>query len=107
MAIDLKRIRDIGMRRVLVTTLQPVGCLPRQTASSSYKQCNDTENLASTYHNALLEEVVTTLNNSTKDSSFLILDTNSVFEKILTNETNLRGMQYSLLTIDSFHLFLD
>ncbi|KAL8255858.1 hypothetical protein R6Q59_030925 [Mikania micrantha] len=29
MSIDLKQIHDIGVQRVLVNTLQPIGCLPR------------------------------------------------------------------------------
>ncbi|MFS7889761.1 putative carboxylesterase [Helianthus anomalus] len=91
MAIDLKRVHDTGIRRVLVTTLQPVGCLPRQTVYSSYKQCNETENMASEYHNQLLQEVVATLNNNTKESSFIILDTFSAFKTVLDSKTVLTG----------------
>ncbi|KAI7757165.1 hypothetical protein M8C21_025735 [Ambrosia artemisiifolia] len=90
-AIDLKKIHEMGVRRVLVNTLQPVGCLPIQTVYSSYKQCNETENSSAKYHNQLLQEVVTTLNNNTKDSSFIILDTYSAFNTVLNTKAILTG----------------
>ncbi|KAI3823497.1 hypothetical protein L1987_04935 [Smallanthus sonchifolius] len=91
MAIDMKLIHDMGIRRVVVTTLQPIGCLPKETVHSSYQQCNDTQNLASKFHNGLLQQVVTTLNDNTKDSSFLILDTFSGFNTVLNSNTVFTG----------------
>ncbi|KAI3823498.1 hypothetical protein L1987_04936 [Smallanthus sonchifolius] len=91
MAKDLKLIHDTGVRRVLVTTLQPVGCLPRETVLSSYQQCNESRNSAATFHNQLLHQAVTTLNNNTKDSSFLILDIFSAFNTVLNTKRDTTG----------------
>ncbi|KVH90344.1 hypothetical protein Ccrd_007643 [Cynara cardunculus var. scolymus] len=74
MAINLKVIHNMGIRRVLVTSLQPLGCLPRATVLSSYQQCNATQNLSVDFHNQLLQRVVATLNNNTNDSRSLKFD---------------------------------
>ncbi|KAI3687766.1 hypothetical protein L1987_81469 [Smallanthus sonchifolius] len=91
MGINLKRIHDMGVRKVVVTALQPVGCLPKQTIFSSYQQCNETDNSAATLHNQLLQQAVTTLNNSTKGSSFLVLDLFSSFNTVLKNKGDFTG----------------
>ncbi|KAJ0715071.1 putative GDSL lipase/esterase, SGNH hydrolase superfamily [Helianthus annuus] len=101
MAQVLKLIHDTGVRRVLVTSLQPVGCLPRETVVSSYKQCNESRNTAASYHNQLLQQAVTTLNNNTKDSSFLILDIFSAFNTALKSKKDFRG-----IILDHSHLCL-
>ncbi|KAJ0616292.1 putative carboxylesterase [Helianthus annuus] len=91
MAIDLKLIHDTGVRRVLVTTLQPIGCLPTVTVTSSYQQCNESQNSAASFHNQLLQRAVTALNNNTKDSSFLILDMFSAFNTALKSKRDFTG----------------
>ncbi|KAD2015370.1 hypothetical protein E3N88_42019 [Mikania micrantha] len=91
MGINLKVIHDMGVRKVLVSSLQPIGCLPQQTVFSSYQQCNETENAASYYHNQMLQQVVTELNNATKDCSFLILDLFSSFTTVLKNKGDYTG----------------
>ncbi|XP_023749058.1 GDSL esterase/lipase At5g03610 [Lactuca sativa] len=90
-SINLKRIHDIGIRRVVVGGLQPLGCLPQITVSSSYNQCNDTQNLAVNFHNQLLQQVVATLNNNTNSSAFLILDLFSSFNTVLKNKGEFTG----------------
>ncbi|KAD5508469.1 hypothetical protein R6Q59_030948 [Mikania micrantha] len=91
MSIDLKQIHDIGVQRVLVTTLQPIGCLPRQTVLSSYQQCNENQNSAASFHNQLLQQAVTRLNNDTKQSTFLVLDLFSSFNTVLNSKTYSTG----------------
>ncbi|KAK9072823.1 hypothetical protein SSX86_009258 [Deinandra increscens subsp. villosa] len=91
MSINLKQIHDMGVRRVLVTTLQPIGCLPGQTIVSSYQQCNESQNAASSFHNQLLQQVMTSLNNNTKHSSFVTLDLFSSFNTVLTSKRDVTG----------------
>lgn len=93
-SINLKRIHDIGIRRVVVGGLQPLGCLPQITVSSSYNQCNDTQNLAVNFHNQLLQQVVATLNNNTNSSAFLILDLFSSFNTVLKNKGEFTGIYF-------------
>ncbi|KAF8403254.1 hypothetical protein HHK36_011355 [Tetracentron sinense] len=78
-ALNLKRIHGMGVRKVAITALQPLGCLPQSTALYSYQQCNDTENTAVNFHNLLLKQAVEKLNNESKDSAFMILDLYSAF----------------------------
>ncbi|XP_076933421.1 GDSL esterase/lipase At5g03610-like [Bidens hawaiensis] len=90
-AINLKAIHDLGVHRVMVANLQPVGCLPQETVSTSYQQCKESPNTAAKFHNQLLQQAVTGLNNGTKASSFLILDNFSAFNTVLTNKGDLTG----------------
>jgi len=73
---------------VIVNNLQPIGCLPQMTASSSFKQCNETSNnLLVLYHNTLLTQAVTKLNQQTKHRSkpFLILNLYDSFMSVLNH----------------------
>jgi phospholipase/lecithinase/hemolysin len=92
LAINLKRIHEMGVRKVIVNALEPIGCLPRSTAVSSFQQCNVSENTAVSFHNLLLQQAVQTLNNETKYySPFLILDLYSSFTSVLTNKQDFLG----------------
>lgn len=84
--INLKRIRGLGVKKVAVTTLEPVGCLPQITALSSFQRCNETENLLVRSHNLLLQQAVAKLNNETKDSDFAVLDLYASFMSVLKNK---------------------
>ncbi|XP_059428152.1 GDSL esterase/lipase At5g03610-like [Corylus avellana] len=86
LAVNLKRIHGLGVKKVAVTALQPLGCLPRSTAMASFRQCNGTVNLLVNYHNLLLEKAVATLNNETNDSPFLILDLYASFMFVIENK---------------------
>ncbi|CAA0837866.1 GDSL esterase/lipase [Striga hermonthica] len=44
LAVNLKRIHGLGASKIVVTALQPLGCLPRMTRTS-FQQCNATEKL--------------------------------------------------------------
>nr|GMC90432.1 GDSL esterase/lipase At5g03610-like [Ipomoea batatas] len=80
---DLKRIRGLGAKRIAVTNLAPLGCVPQNTAEFSFKHCNDTESLACNYHNSLLQKAVVKLNKQTKASSYVVLDMFTSFSDIL------------------------
>nr|GMC88937.1 GDSL esterase/lipase At5g03610-like [Ipomoea batatas] len=79
---DLKRIRGLGAKRIAVTSLPPLGCLPRSTAEFSFKQCNGSANLGASYHNSLLQNAVAELNKETKASSYVVLDLYTSFSDI-------------------------
>ncbi|XP_076902041.1 GDSL esterase/lipase At5g03610-like [Bidens hawaiensis] len=90
-AINMKAIHDMGVHRVLVANLQPIGCLPQETVTTSYQQCKESQNTAANFHNQLLQQAVTGLNSNTKASSFLILDNFSAFNTVLTSKGDLTG----------------
>lgn len=81
------RIKELGVRKVIISNLQPIGCLPAVTASSSFKLCNETTNdLLVGYHNTLLTDAVTKLNQQINDNSsvpFIILDLYDSFMSVL------------------------
>ncbi|CAL5387517.1 unnamed protein product [Camellia sinensis] len=92
LAENLKRIQDIGVRKVAVTAMQPLGCLPRSTVLNSFQECNATENTAVTFHNLLLQQAVSKLNNNSKDSyAFVILDLYGSFISVLKTKGDFLG----------------
>ncbi|KAG8645352.1 hypothetical protein MANES_10G057800v8 [Manihot esculenta] len=74
LSLNLKRIHGLGMQKIAVTALQPIGCLPELAASSSYENCSENWNSASKLHNQMLEKAVQKLNNETQKPVFEILD---------------------------------
>ncbi|XP_010097639.2 GDSL esterase/lipase At5g03610, partial [Morus notabilis] len=89
--VNLKRIHDLGVKKIAVTALEPLGCLPRSTAVTSFRQCNGTQNSFVGLHNLLLQQAVAKLNNENKDAPFLILDLYDSFMTVFKNKGNQPG----------------
>ncbi|KAF2318329.1 hypothetical protein GH714_005284 [Hevea brasiliensis] len=79
LSLNLKRIHGLGVQKIAVTALQPIGCLPELAATSSYKNCSENWNSASKFHNQMLEKAVQKLNNETQTHVFEILDLYGAF----------------------------
>ncbi|KAF5737466.1 putative carboxylic ester hydrolase [Tripterygium wilfordii] len=87
LAVNLDSIRKLGIRKIALTGLQPLGCLPRSTVSSSFQRCNDNENALVNLHNSLLQQAVAKLNNNqTKDAPFVVLDLYTAFMTVFQNK---------------------
>ncbi|KAK4833494.1 hypothetical protein QYF36_006014 [Acer negundo] len=88
LVLNLKMIQELGLKKVAVTALQPLGCLPFSTAASSFQQCNGTENALVNLHNLLLQQAVAKLNNETTNdhSTFVVLDLYTAFMTVFTNK---------------------
>ncbi|TKY53072.1 GDSL esterase/lipase [Spatholobus suberectus] len=85
-ATNLLRIQRLGVRKIVVGGLQPLGCLPSTTFQSSFRQCNSTSNDLVVLHNNLLNQAVTKLNQQTKDhSTFIVLDLFDTFMSVLNH----------------------
>ncbi|KAL5974630.1 hypothetical protein ACLOJK_031300 [Asimina triloba] len=84
-AANIKRLSDLGFRRIAVNGLQPIGCLPDATRSSGYKNCNATSNRLATLHNGLLRLSVKQLNGNENGSRIVIFDLFDAFNSILKN----------------------
>eukprot|EP01018_Ginkgo_biloba_P012665 Gb_40027 [translate_table: standard] len=80
---DLERLYKMGLLKIAVTGLEPLGCLPSQTTSNSYKYCNETGNQLSVFHNILLEKAVKKLKTDLPHANFVILNQYSAFMSIL------------------------
>ncbi|KAM7255212.1 hypothetical protein ACFE04_020453 [Oxalis oulophora] len=85
LAINLKQIKGLGITKVVVSALQPLGCLPNSAINYSFKKCDTQQNQLVGVHNLQLQQVVDKFNNGTKDQPFIILDLYSAFTSVLTN----------------------
>ncbi|KAK6231805.1 hypothetical protein QUC31_010961 [Theobroma cacao] len=79
LTVNLKRIHGLGVRKIAVSALQPLGCLPQSTAQFSFEQCNATENTLVNLHNQLLVQAVNNLNKKTNSTSVIVLDLYDAF----------------------------
>lgn len=89
---NLKQLQQLGATKVVVTSLEPLGCLPRTTVESSYQQCNTTQNVAVNYHNLLLQQAVAKLNNDSKCDTFFIIDLYASFTAVLAQKGDYQGI---------------
>ncbi|KAI8563078.1 hypothetical protein RHMOL_Rhmol03G0085400 [Rhododendron molle] len=86
-AVNLKRIHDMGVRKVAVAAIEPLGCLPQVTFVSSFQTCNETSNSLAILHNELLQQAVAELNSECKDSgAFIVLDLYDAFYSVLNHK---------------------
>ncbi|CAI9296218.1 unnamed protein product [Lactuca saligna] len=82
LVLNAKRIHELGVEKIVITTLQPLGCLPQFTSSESYQNCSNNANSIAKFHNQLLMESVKKLNNESDNhntSPFVILDVYQAF----------------------------
>ncbi|OIV97160.1 hypothetical protein TanjilG_28911 [Lupinus angustifolius] len=83
---NLISIKKLGLKKIVVGGLEPLGCLPQITASSSFQQCNSTFNDLTVLHNKLLNKVVTKLNQESKGhTTYLILDLHDSVMSVLNH----------------------
>ncbi|ERN13089.1 GDSL esterase/lipase At5g03610 [Amborella trichopoda] len=84
LSLNLQRLQGLGVKKIAVTTMEPLGCLPSSTQVLSYKQCNETQNAATSFHNLLLEQEVQNLNKEANNSSnIVIFDLFNSFNSVL------------------------
>lgn len=70
---NVKRIHELGVKKIAVNSLQPVGCLPKTTALSSFLQCNSAYNAFATRHNNLLKQGIAKLKKQKNDNSSIVI----------------------------------
>lgn len=84
---QLRRLRDeAGMRRVVVTSLHPMGCTPTFTRLLNYTGCNPLANAGAAQHNAALRSVLAALDPNNR--TFLLLDVHTPFAAFLLDDDN-------------------
>ncbi|KAK8607134.1 hypothetical protein V6N13_052879 [Hibiscus sabdariffa] len=79
LGINLERIQGVGVKRIAVTLIEPMGCIPLQAASSSYKNCSEVFNLGSKFHNQMLKQTLQNLNQKSNSTVFVTLDLYNAF----------------------------
>ncbi|KAK4836362.1 hypothetical protein QYF36_022044 [Acer negundo] len=91
LVVNLKSIQNLGVQKIVVTALEPMGCLPRLAVFSSYNNCNESWNSVSKFHNQILQQELQYLNNASNNSVFVTLDLYSAFMSALTRQANNSG----------------
>lgn len=89
--VNLKRIHNLGVRKIAASALQPLGCLPQSTAQFSFEQCNENQNALVGLHNQLLAQAVNDLNKETNSSSFFLLDIYNAFWNVFNEKQAHQG----------------
>ncbi|KAJ0103483.1 hypothetical protein Patl1_05909 [Pistacia atlantica] len=91
LSINLKRLQAMGIKKISITSIEPMGCLPNSATFSSYQNCTEDFNTVALYHNQMLWNEVQKLNNTTQDSFILLLDLYGAFMSGLKKDGNLLG----------------
>lgn len=91
LVLNLQRIHGLGVQKVGITAMPPLGCLPQMTATISHKNCTETGNSLAKFHNQMLQENIQKLNNETGAPVFVILDLYSAFMSALNIQNNHPG----------------
>ncbi|GAV75292.1 Lipase_GDSL domain-containing protein, partial [Cephalotus follicularis] len=98
LAVDLKQIHRLGVKKIAITGIGPVGCLPLSTAPHSYSDCNETFNLLAKFHNQILHQAVKNLNKESKKCVFVTLDIYSAFMSAIKKQKTQAGKLKSKYT---------
>lgn len=77
LAANVKRLQDIGINKILVNNLHPLGCTPWQARPSNYTKCTDFPNMGAMIHNNQLLKKVGDMDN------VKIVDLNTAFDNII------------------------
>ncbi|KAI3941971.1 hypothetical protein MKW98_026997 [Papaver atlanticum] len=89
--VNLREIGKIGLKKVVMLTLQPLGCLPNKAISLSYEKCDEPLNNETIFHNTLLQQIVQKLNSETTDTLFHVLDLYSAFLSVINKSAGETG----------------
>ncbi|CAI9092999.1 OLC1v1028394C2 [Oldenlandia corymbosa var. corymbosa] len=81
----LRRISGLGIKRIAVGSVPPLGCLPVFTKLSGFQQCNSFVNLMSE-HNVLLNGTLSKLNDEIIATEFAVINLQAAFNTILSNK---------------------
>lgn len=85
-------MNGLKFKDIAVTSLHPLGCLPRVTVASSFRSCNESYSDLVRLHNESLKKAVAKLNKEdkfrTKGDRFVIVDLHKAFMTILEKKGN-------------------
>ncbi|XP_010558997.1 PREDICTED: LOW QUALITY PROTEIN: GDSL esterase/lipase At2g36325-like [Tarenaya hassleriana] len=94
MILDITTVQNLGVRKVAIAAMQPLGCLPvasTATGKSGFRWCNETYNVIAKFHNTLLSQALIKLNQEKNDTVFIMLDIYKAFWTVLKNK-GVRGI---------------
>ncbi|KAJ4775764.1 GDSL esterase/lipase [Rhynchospora pubera] len=79
---DIERVLNLGVAKVIVTNLHPLGCTPYFTRGRNFTDCDVPANMGALVHNTALKQALSQLDRT--QSSVLLLDLNSPFYDIVS-----------------------
>ncbi|KAL6838903.1 hypothetical protein ACP4OV_031339 [Aristida adscensionis] len=82
------RLQDMGVSRVMVNTLPPMGCTPWDTVQNNYTDCVSPDNVIPLYHNMFLRHKLSDA------KGVLLLDYHAVFTDIIHTPGSGRWTQF-------------
>ncbi|XP_052311045.1 GDSL esterase/lipase At5g03610-like [Populus trichocarpa] len=88
-----------SLKRIAVTTLWPLGCLPILTAFSSYQNYSETWNIASKFHNQKLQQAIRRMNSESRVYTYETLNLYTAFMSKLNNAHPARNLKIRTLLI--------
>ncbi|KAL5147294.1 GDSL esterase/lipase [Glycine soja] len=98
MSVNLKRIHSLGIKKVAVGLLQPIGCLPVLNVISFRTNCIGLLNVISKDHNKMLLKAVQELNKEAADKSvFITLDLYNSFLSAIETRQKKRAEKSTLM----------
>ncbi|KAH1247514.1 Protein ULTRAPETALA 2 [Glycine max] len=98
MSVNLKRIHSLGIKKVAVGLLQPIGCLPVLNVISFRTNCIGLLNVISKDHNKMLLKAVQELNKEAADKSvFMTLDLYNSFLSAIETMQKKRAEKSTLM----------
>ncbi|CAL0321257.1 unnamed protein product [Lupinus luteus] len=96
-SVNLRRIQSLGAGKIIVTLLQPIGCLPTISVADGFLSCIDLLNLVSTNHNKLILQNVDDLNKEIGKPVFKTLDLYNSFLTTIQTMQKSRAENPSLM----------
>ncbi|GJN30051.1 hypothetical protein PR202_gb18326 [Eleusine coracana subsp. coracana] len=81
----VNQLQDLGVSKILVNTLPPLGCTPSRSSGSDYKHCDQNRNGISDAHNSGLADKLG------KKEGVMLLDVNTAVTNLLQS-SSFRGM---------------
>lgn len=76
---NVDRLQKLGVKKVLVNNLHPVGCTPSKTQTNNYTECDIFGNYGASVHNNNMKQVMATKKN------VHIIDLYAAFTNIVNN----------------------
>jgi len=77
----VERLQELGVSKVIVDSMPPIGCQPYRTWMRNYDQCDSDANRISNLHNAALKRKLGEL-----EADVLVLDLDSMFSDLIQSK---------------------
>ncbi|CAJ1976682.1 unnamed protein product [Sphenostylis stenocarpa] len=96
MSLNLRRIHSLGINKIAVGLLEPIGCMPLLTVASSYDKCLEPFNFVSQNHSQRLLQIVQELNKELGKPVFVTLDLYNSFLSVIATMQKRRSGKFSI-----------